>query len=125
MAGCHDRGTKILKFFLNVSKDEQRRRFLDRIDDPTKHWKFSKADLAERRLWDKYQSAYEEAIAATSTDAAPWYVIPADRKWAMRAVVADIISTTIQGMDLHYPRLTSADEESLAVAKTTLSAEGA
>ena len=117
-------GTKILKFFLNVSKDEQRRRFLDRIDDPKKHWKFSQADLAERQLWDKYQAAYQEAIAATSSDAAPWYVIPADRKWAMRAVVADIISTTIQGMDLHYPVLTSADEDHLKAAKTSLSAEG-
>jgi PPK2 family polyphosphate:nucleotide phosphotransferase len=117
-------GTKILKFFLNVSKDEQRQRFLDRIEDPAKHWKFSQADLAERELWNDYQQAYQDAIAATSTAAAPWYVIPADRKWAMRAVVADIITTTIQGMDLHYPTLSAADEKRLADAKVALTAQG-
>jgi PPK2 family polyphosphate:nucleotide phosphotransferase len=116
-------GTKILKFFLNVSKDEQRQRFLDRIEDPAKHWKFSQADLAERELWNDYQQAYQDAIAATSTAAAPWYVIPADRKWAMRAVVADIITTTIQGMDLHYPTLSAADEKRLADAKVALTAQ--
>ena len=117
-------GTKILKFFLNVSKDEQRQRFLDRIEDPAKHWKFSQADLAERELWNDYQQAYQDAIAETSTAAAPWYVIPADRKWAMRAVVADIITTTIQGMDLHYPTLSAADEKRLADAKVALTAQG-
>ena len=117
-------GTKILKFFLNVSMDEQRQRFLDRIEDPAKHWKFSQADLAERELWNDYQQAYQDAIAATSTAAAPWYVIPADRKWAMRAVVADIITTTIQGMDLHYPTLSAADEKRLADAKVALTAQG-
>lgn len=117
-------GTKILKFFLNVSKDEQRQRFLDRIEDPAKHWKFSQADLVERELWNDYQQAYQDAIAATSTAAAPWYVIPADRKWAMRAVVADIITTTIQGMDLHYPTLSAADEKRLADAKVALTAQG-
>ena len=117
-------GTKILKFFLNVSKDEQRQRFLDRIEDPAKHWKFSQADLVERELWNDYQQAYQDAIASTSTAAAPWYVIPADRKWAMRAVVADIITTTIQGMDLHYPTLSAADEKRRADAKVALTAQG-
>lgn len=113
-------GTKILKFFLHVSKQEQRDRFLARINDPAKHWKFSSADLAERQLWDRYQRAYEEAIEATSTAHAPWYVIPADRKWAMRATVADIITTTIQGMDLRYPVLSEDDQAKLANAKTAL-----
>ena len=103
-----------------MSKQEQRDRFLARINDPAKHWKFSSADLAERQIWDRYQRAYEEAIEATSTAHAPWYVIPADRKWAMRATVADIITTTIQGMDLRYPVLSEDDQAKLANAKTAL-----
>jgi len=116
-------GTKVLKFFLNVSPEEQAKRFLSRIDDQHKNWKFSSGDLKERALWDKYQAAYEEAIAATSTDDAPWYIIPADRKWAMRALVANIITTTISEMDLAYPRLPEKEIAGLAEARATLEAE--
>jgi PPK2 family polyphosphate:nucleotide phosphotransferase len=93
-------GTIILKFFLNVSREEQRQRFLERLENAEKHWKFSPADLAERAFWDQYIEAYEDAIGATSTDWAPWYVVPADHKWITRAVVADILTTTIRSLDL-------------------------
>jgi PPK2 family polyphosphate:nucleotide phosphotransferase len=116
-------GTKILKFFLNVSKKEQRKRFLDRIDDPSKNWKFSPADLKESAFWDDYQAAFQDAIAATSTDHAPWYVVPADRKWAMRAVVADIVTTTLQGLDLSYPTVSDELKTALADARVVLEAE--
>jgi polyphosphate kinase 2 (PPK2 family) len=98
-------GTKIIKFFLNVSKAEQKKRFLKRLDEPEKNWKFSAQDLIERNYWDDYMQAYEEALAATSTAAAPWYVIPADEKWVMRTLVANLIANTIQRLDLHYPQL--------------------
>src|SRR4029078_2487893 len=88
-------GTAIVKFFLNVSKDKQRERFLDRINDPAKHWKFAAGDLAERGHWDDYMDAYETCIDETSTKSAPWYVIPADHKWVSRAVVAAILTDTI------------------------------
>jgi PPK2 family polyphosphate:nucleotide phosphotransferase len=98
-----DEGTTILKFFLHISKDEQRQRLQDRIDDPTKHWKFSLGDLEERKRWDLYQDAYEEAITRTSTEAAPWYVIPANRKWYRNIVVARVLIETLEGLDLKYP----------------------
>jgi PPK2 family polyphosphate:nucleotide phosphotransferase len=116
-------GTTILKFFLNVSKDEQRDRFLDRLDHPEKNWKFSSSDIVERGYWDDYMSAFEEAINATSTAWAPWYVIPADRKWAMRAVVSDIITTTITSLDLEYPELPESEVAKLGEAKAALLAE--
>ncbi|MFN8126245.1 MAG: polyphosphate kinase 2 family protein [Candidatus Nanopelagicales bacterium] len=116
-------GTVVLKFFLNVSKDEQKARFLERLDTPEKNWKFSAADIKERGRWDDYQQAYQEAISATSTPWAPWWVIPADRKWAMRAAVSDIITTTIKGLDLRYPQLSDADREALAAARAELEAE--
>ncbi|MEZ5115196.1 MAG: polyphosphate kinase 2 family protein [Candidatus Nanopelagicales bacterium] len=116
-------GTVILKFFLNVSQEEQRDRFLERLDNPDKHWKFSPNDLAERAYWDDYQAAFEEAINATSTRWAPWYVIPADRKWAMRAAVADIVSTTITGMDLRYPEVPAEVEARFGEIKAQLEAE--
>ncbi len=97
-------GTIILKFFLNISKQEQRRRFLERIRDPKKNWKFSDADLAERAYWDDYMQAYEDAIGATSTDWAPWYVIPADHKWISRAMVAQIVTSTIAGIGFEVSR---------------------
>ena len=100
----------ILKFFLNVSKDEQKKRFLHRLDRPEKNWKFSSADLSERGYWDDYMSAYEDALSATSTDWAPWYVIPADHKWVTRAVVADIVTKAIRGLDLTYPEVTDAQK---------------
>ncbi|MSR56309.1 MAG: polyphosphate kinase 2 family protein [Planctomycetaceae bacterium] len=113
-------GTLILKFFLNVSKKEQARRFLDRINDPAKHWKFSDSDVAERGFWDDYMQAYEEALAATSTKWAPWYVIPADHKWVSRAMVAKIISTSIESLNLIYPQVSDEKRRQIAEAKTKL-----
>jgi len=116
-------GTVILKFFLNVSKDEQKRRFLERLDRPEKNWKFSAADLVERGYWDDYMKAYEDALSATSTEVAPWYVIPADYKWITRAVVADIVTTTIRGLDLKYPEVTAEQRSLLEDARKQLGAE--
>lgn len=113
-------GTVILKFFLNVSKAEQKRRFLERLDRPEKNWKFSAADVAEREHWKDYMRAYEDAIAATSTKWAPWYVIPADHKWATRAMVADIISSNLRSLDLKYPVLTDEQRQQLAEARARL-----
>jgi PPK2 family polyphosphate:nucleotide phosphotransferase len=116
-------GTVILKFFLNVSKDEQRSRFLERLQRPEKNWKFSASDLAERGYWDDYMTAYEDALSATSTELAPWYVIPADYKWVTRAVVADIITTTIRELDLKYPDVTAEQRMRLTEARSKLEAE--
>jgi PPK2 family polyphosphate:nucleotide phosphotransferase len=116
-------GTLILKFFLNVSKDEQKRRFLERLDRPEKQWKFSAADLAERAHWAHYMRAYSDCLSATSTEWAPWYVIPADRKWITRAVVADVVTTAIRSLDLQYPEVTKEQQEHLAEARRQLSAE--
>jgi len=116
-------GTVILKFFLNVSKEEQKRRFLERLERPEKNWKFSPADLGERSRWDDYQAAYEEALSATSTPWAPWYVIPADRKWLMRLLVAEILTNTIQSLDLAYPEPTPEELEALAKAREVLLGE--
>jgi PPK2 family polyphosphate:nucleotide phosphotransferase len=113
-------GTVILKFFLNVSKDEQRRRFLERLNRPEKNWKFSPADLAERGFWDDYMAAYEDALGATSTAWAPWYVIPADHKWVTRAVVADIVTTAIRELDLRYPAVTAEQRKLLDEARAKL-----
>ncbi|MEI2643261.1 MAG: polyphosphate kinase 2 family protein [Candidatus Nanopelagicales bacterium] len=117
-------GTTILKFFLNVSKDEQKKRFLERLDTPEKNWKFSSGDIVERAYWDDYMASFEEAITATSTEWAPWYVIPADHKWAMRAAVADIITTTIKDLPLEYPKLPEDEVARLAQAREKLLAEG-
>ena len=116
-------GTIILKFFLNVSKDEQKSRFMERLDTPEKNWKFSANDVRERQFWDDYQTAFEEAINHTSTPWAPWWVIPADRKWAMRAAVSDIVTSTISSLDLHYPELSDEDRAELAAARAELEAE--
>jgi PPK2 family polyphosphate:nucleotide phosphotransferase len=116
-------GTTVLKFFLHVSKEEQKNRFLARLDDPAKNWKFSLGDLAERAFWDDYQRAYEEAIEATSTAWAPWYVIPADHKWVTRAVVADIITTTLTNMNLKFPTVSDEQRKLLAKARQKLLAE--
>ena len=116
-------GTIILKFFLNVSKAEQKRRFIQRLDNPKKQWKFSSADLAERQLWDKYMDAYSEAFSATSTKWAPWYIIPADYKWAARAMIADIVATTIRSLDLRYPELSKAAIGALRSARRQLDRE--
>jgi PPK2 family polyphosphate:nucleotide phosphotransferase len=116
-------GTVILKFFLNVSKKEQKKRFLERLKNPEKHWKFSAADVEERAYWNAYMDAYERALSATSTRWAPWYVIPADHKWITRAVVADILTSTIRGLGLRYPELPAEQRRQLAAARRKLLAE--
>ena len=118
-----DNGTIILKFFLNVSKEEQKRRFLDRINVQGKNWKFSFGDLKERALWDKYQHAYSEAIKHTSKDHAPWFVVPADRKWFMRLTVTRIIVETLRGLNLQYPELPADELTQLDEAKKMLESE--
>lgn len=104
-------GTVILKFFLNVSRDEQRRRFLERLEEPEKNWKFSEGDVEERKLWSSYMSAYEDALNATSRPWAPWYAIPADNKPYMRLMVSERIVEAMQRLDLHYPRVEKADRK--------------
>jgi PPK2 family polyphosphate:nucleotide phosphotransferase len=116
-------GTLILKFFLHVSKEEQKQRFLKRLERPEKNWKFSTADLAERSRWDDYQTAYEEALSATSTAWAPWYVIPADRKWLMRLLVAEILTDAIQSLNLAYPQPSPEELAALADAREKLLGE--
>lgn len=118
-----ENGTHILKFFLNVSKKEQKKRFLDRIAEKEKNWKFSMGDVRERGHWDEYMNAYEEAISATSTQNAPWYVIPADRKWFTRLAVSEIIVKKLESMDLHYPVVTEDHEQELKEAKQMLESE--
>ena len=116
-------GTVILKFFLHVGRDEQKRRFLDRLDEPEKNWKFSAGDVSERQHWDEYMTAYTEAIRATSTDAAPWYVIPADRKGVMRALVAEVVTHTVTGLDLQYPEVGEVQRQEFQQARALLAAE--
>ena len=117
-------GTVILKFFLNISREEQRQRFLDRLNDK-KYWKFSVNDLKERQYWDSYMKCYEEALSATSTHHAPWYVIPANKKWFARACIADIISGAVEGLNLKYPEPTPDEIKSYEEAQRSLEAEGA
>jgi PPK2 family polyphosphate:nucleotide phosphotransferase len=116
-------GTLVLKFFLHVSKDEQKKRFLDRIDDPSKNWKFSSADVEERKFWNDYQKAYEEAISATSTNYAPWYIIPADKKWFARLLVSEIIIDKLKKLNLQYPQLSKDQIAELQKSKEALLAE--
>jgi PPK2 family polyphosphate:nucleotide phosphotransferase len=110
-------GTVIRKFFLNVSKKEQKRRFLERLDEPEKNWKFSAADIRERKFWDDYQMAYEEMIANTATEHAPWYVVPADNKWFTRLVVSTVVVETLESLDLAYPKVDGAKRKELEAAK--------
>jgi PPK2 family polyphosphate:nucleotide phosphotransferase len=119
----HKENTHFLKFFLNVSKEEQRQRFLKRIEDPEKNWKFSIADIHERAFWDDYQRAYEEMLSATSTEIAPWYVIPADKKWFTRACVADIITAKLQALNLKYPTIGDKQRAALQDARRHLESE--
>jgi PPK2 family polyphosphate:nucleotide phosphotransferase len=116
-------GTKVVKFFLHVSKAEQKRRFLARLDNPDKLWKFSAADVTVRGHWDEYMQAYEDAITATSTQWAPWYVLPADNKHVMQAMAAAIIVDTIEGLDLHWPTVSDADRAANDEARRALEAE--
>ncbi len=116
-------GTAIVKFFLNISRGEQKERFIDRINEPDKHWKFSPSDIAERRYWDSYMGAYEEAIQETSTHHAPWYVVPADKKWVSRAVVGAVLAGTIRQLGLQWPTVDDAQRKQIAEARQTLEAE--
>ncbi len=119
-----ENGTIIIKFFLNVSKDQQRRRFLQRIDDESRNWKFSTSDLREREYWDAYMDAYSDMLTATTTEYAPWYVIPADNKWFMRYAVGQIVVERLSALDLQYPKIDDAAREQLKEAKEILMAEG-
>jgi PPK2 family polyphosphate:nucleotide phosphotransferase len=116
-------GTHILKFFLNVSREEQRKRFLDRIEEPGKRWKFSMGDVAERKLWPKYMHAYEEAIRATSRPEAPWYVVPADNKWFSRIVISAALVDALEGLKLDFPKVRGKAWKELQMAKKALEKE--
>ena len=109
----HVNGTRIVKFYLHLSKDEQRKRFLARIDEPEKNWKFSLADIAERKYWKQYMKAYEECLSATSTREAPWYVVPADDKENARLIVSQIILDTLEGLEMSYPKTTDERHQEL------------
>lgn len=116
-------GTTIVKIFLNVSRNEQKRRFLDRINEPEKNWKFSAGDVAERQLWSQYMEAYEAAINETSAEYAPWFVIPADQKWFARVATIQIIIDALEKMDLKYPKLSEKETAALADSKMKLESE--
>ncbi|NCD72006.1 polyphosphate kinase 2 family protein [Mucilaginibacter agri] len=116
-------GTKIIKFFLHLSKDEQKERFLKRLDTPAKNWKFSSADVKERSYWKDYQKAYEDAINITATDEAPWYIIPADKKWFTRIAISTIILETMKQLDLKDPVLSDDETKKFAEIRTMLEAE--
>jgi PPK2 family polyphosphate:nucleotide phosphotransferase len=118
-----ENGVHVLKFFLNVSRDEQKKRFLARIDTPEKNWKFSSSDAKERGFWADYMNAYEDAMEATSTVLAPWYIIPADKKWFTRLAVSEVIVKKMESMDLHYPKVTKEHLAELAEAKKLLESE--
>jgi PPK2 family polyphosphate:nucleotide phosphotransferase len=113
-------GTCVLKFFLNLSRDEQRKRFLDRIDKPAKNWKFSMGDVRERALWPKYMEAYQDAIGATASSDAPWFVVPADRKWFGRLVVASAIVDALEKLNPQFPEVSKDAQKELAGARAAL-----
>jgi len=117
----HHNGTRIVKFFLHLSKEEQRKRFLERFDDPEKNWKFNAGDLKERALWDQYQSAYEDCLSATSTNYAPWYVVPADHKPLARLIVSQVILETLKGLKMRYPTLDATKAAQLRKFRKALS----
>jgi len=116
-------GTVVLKFFLHISKDEQKNRLLDRLKNKDKYWKFSTADLAEREFWDQYVESYEEMLSATSTDYAPWFIVPADYKWVARTFVAEVIISAIDGLKISYPKVSDEQIKQLMAAKKKLEAE--
>lgn len=119
----HRNGTIVRKFFLHVSKDEQKRRFLERLETPDKNWKFSASDTKEREYWNDYMAAYEEAIRETATEDSPWYVVPADNKWFTRVIVAAAVIDALASLDLHYPRVNAAKRKELEQARKTLLAK--
>ena len=116
-------GIAIVKFFLHLSKKEQKRRFLERLENPDKNWKYSSADLKERECWDDYQKAYEEMIQHTASPYAPWYVVPADNKWFTRLVVAEAVVDALKAMNLKYPKVSGPERSALAEAKAKLENE--
>jgi len=116
-------GVVILKFFLNVSRKEQKKRFMERLDKPEKNWKFSASDVHERRFWDDYMQAFEQAIQATASKQAPWYVVPADNKWFTRLLVAAAIVEAVEQLDLAYPAVDAAKKKALAAARAELERE--
>jgi polyphosphate kinase 2 (PPK2 family) len=116
-------GVLILKFFLHVSKEEQRQRFLARLEEPAKRWKFNMDDVAERKRWDKYMDAYEDAIRHTSREEAPWYVVPADNKWFARLVIADAIVDAMEGLKLDFPKVAGTALKQLEKVRRALEAE--
>jgi PPK2 family polyphosphate:nucleotide phosphotransferase len=116
-------GTLVLKFFLHVSKEEQRRRFLDRLEEPAKRWKFSMNDVRERKRWDDYMAAYEDMIRATSRPGAPWFVVPADHKWFVRLVVAAAVIEALEGLDLAFPKIEGAALKEMGKIRRALEAE--
>jgi PPK2 family polyphosphate:nucleotide phosphotransferase len=116
-------GTILLKFFLNVSREEQKRRFMERLDKPRKHWKFSSADIRERGFWGDYMHAFEEAIRATAAPHAPWFIVPADNKWFTRLVVAAAIVEAVENLDLSYPKIDAAKKKELVAARAALARE--
>ncbi|MDQ6785766.1 MAG: polyphosphate kinase 2 family protein [Acidobacteriota bacterium] len=118
-----ENGVHVLKFFLNVSKDEQKKRFLKRINEPDKNWKFASGDVKERTFWEDYMKAYEDALEATSTKDAPWYIVPADNKWFTRAAVSEIICQKLESLDLKYPELVASHKQELLEAKKVLESE--
>jgi PPK2 family polyphosphate:nucleotide phosphotransferase len=119
-----DNGIVVLKFFLNVSKGEQKKRFLERIEEPEKNWKFSASDILERQHWDKYMDAYEEMFNHTSTPWAPWYIIPADHKWFTRLTVVSIINAALEGLELDYPKVSPEQQAALQKGKEEMEQEG-
>jgi len=119
----YENGIVTLKFFLHVSKEEQKKRFLERLENPAKNWKFSAADLKERGYWDEYQKCYEEAIAKTSTRNSPWYVVPADKKWFTRLVLSEVINKTLQSLPLKYPKLKEGELKNIELYKKQLLSE--
>ena len=116
-------GVLTLKFFINISKDEQKKQFMERIEDPSKHWKFSFGDLSDRQHWDDYMRAYEAAFAATSTDVAPWYIVPGNKRWFTRATIARIIADKLESLDLKFPEVSEKQKQQIAEARKMLANE--
>jgi polyphosphate kinase 2 (PPK2 family) len=119
---CHlyRTGTRIIKFFLHLSEEEQRQRFLQRIDEPEKNWKFSLADIKERKYWKEYMQTYEACLSATSTETAPWYVVPADDKKSARLIVSNVIVETLKSLNMSYPTTTKARQKELQAIRKRL-----
>jgi PPK2 family polyphosphate:nucleotide phosphotransferase len=116
----HRNGTRVIKFFLHLSKEEQRKRFLERIDEPDENWKFSQADVAERKFWNQYMRAYEDCLSATSTKIAPWHVVPADDKYNARLIVSRVVIDALQGLHMSYPKTTGARRSELRAIRRQL-----